>query len=87
VRCFIAKIYSIDEIKSISVPVALKYGDKKLALFGSYAHGEQNATSDINFIIEKGSIQDLFVFCTQTLQKAVTFWRRNCFCPYPADAI
>ena len=57
------KVYTIDEIRSISVPVAQKYGVKKLALFGSYARGEQNATSDIDFIIEKGSIQDLFVFC------------------------
>ena len=49
--------YTIDEIKNISVPVAQKYGVKKLALFGSYARGEQKADSDIDFLIEKGKIQ------------------------------
>ncbi|MCL2004421.1 MAG: nucleotidyltransferase family protein [Oscillospiraceae bacterium] len=53
--------YTIDEIKRISVPVARKYGVKKLALFGSYARGEQKNTSDIDFLIEKGNIQDLFM--------------------------
>ena len=53
--------YTIDEIKSISVPVAQKYGVKKLALFGSYARGEQDADSDIDFLIEKGNILDLFM--------------------------
>jgi len=58
-----SKIYEIDEIKKISVPIAQEYGVKKLALFGSYARGEQKTTSDIDFLIEKGEIQDLFMFC------------------------
>ena len=58
-----AGMYTIDEIKRISVPVARKFGVKKLALFGSYARGEQKDVSDIDFIIEKGDIRDLFVFC------------------------
>jgi len=49
--------YSLEEIKKISVPVAQKYGVKKLALFGSYARGEHKATSDIDFLIDKGAIQ------------------------------
>ena len=56
------KVYTIDEIRSISVPVAQKYGVKKLALFGSYARGEQNSNSDIDFIIDKGKIQGLQFF-------------------------
>jgi hypothetical protein len=55
--------YTIDDIKRVSIPVARKYGVKKLALFGSYARGEQKDGSDIDFLIEKGEIQDLFVFC------------------------
>ena len=51
------KIYEIDTIKNISVPIAQKYGVKKLALFGSYARGEQTETSDIDFLIEKGRIE------------------------------
>jgi predicted nucleotidyltransferase len=42
-------IYEIDEIKRISVPIAQKYGVKKLALFGSHARGEQRAASDIEY--------------------------------------
>jgi len=46
------KAYTIDEIKAIAVPIAQKYGVKKLALFGSYARGEQTGDSDIDFITE-----------------------------------
>jgi len=56
------KPYTIDEIKRISIPIAQRYGVKKLALFGSYARGEQKAYSDIDFLIEKGSMLDLFMF-------------------------
>ena len=51
------KPYTINQIKNISVPVARKYGVKKLALFGSYARGEQSRASDIDFLIEKGDIK------------------------------
>ena len=37
-----ARIYTIDEIKNITVPVAKQYGVEKVALFGSYAKGNQN---------------------------------------------
>ena len=50
-------IYELDKIKQISVPIAKKYGVKKLALFGSYARGEQNEASDIDLLIDKGDIQ------------------------------
>jgi hypothetical protein len=56
------KPYSIEEIKRITVPIAKQYGVKKLALFGSYARGEQKEDSDIDFLIEKGEITDLFVY-------------------------
>ena len=56
------KTYTIDEIKKISIPVAQKYGVKKLALFGSYARGEQTDASDIDFLIEKGKIEGLEFF-------------------------
>ena len=56
------KLYTIDEIKRISIPVAQKYGVKKLALFGSCSRGEQKSTSDIDFLIDKGKIQGLEFF-------------------------
>jgi len=49
--------YTIEEIKTISIPIARKYGVKKLALFGSYARGDQEEKSDIDFLIDKGKIQ------------------------------
>jgi len=57
-----AQTYTIDEIKQIANPIAKKYGVKKLALFGSYARGEQKSNSDVDFIIEKGKIQGLEFF-------------------------
>lgn len=51
------RIYEIDEIKRISAPIAKRYGVKKLSIFGSFARGEQNKTSDIDFLIEKGDIR------------------------------
>jgi len=56
------RVYTIKEIKDISVPVAQRYGVKKLALFGSYARGEQKEQSDIDFLIDKGRIKGLEFF-------------------------
>ena len=55
-----ARAYSLDEIKRISIPVAQKYGVKKLALFGSYARGEATPESDIDLRIDSGAISDYF---------------------------
>jgi len=49
--------YSIDDIRRIAVPIAQQYGVKKLALFGSYARGEQRQESDIDLIMDKGRIE------------------------------
>ena len=54
--------YTVDEIKKISIPIAQKYGVKKLALFGSYARGDHSDASDIDFVIDKGKIQGLEFF-------------------------
>ena len=53
--------YTLEDIRRITVPVAREYGVKKLALFGSYTRGEQKTHSDIDFLIEKGNILDLFM--------------------------
>lgn len=47
------KIYTIDEIKAIAVPIAKRYGISALYLFGSYARGEATSSSDLDFRIEK----------------------------------
>lgn len=58
-----AQTYTIDEIKRIAVPVAKQYGIEKMALFGSYAKGEQKETSDIDLVIKKGNMKGYFAFC------------------------
>ncbi len=44
-------LYTMDEIKAKSIPIAKKYGIARLGLFGSYARGEQNEHSDLDFLI------------------------------------
>lgn len=58
------KSYTIDEIKNIATDVAKKYGIEKIALFGSYARGDQKNSSDIDFIIKKGNIKGYIQFCS-----------------------
>jgi predicted nucleotidyltransferase len=54
--------YTIDDIKRISTPIAREYGVERLALFGSYARGEHSIKSDIDFLVDKGSIKGLKFF-------------------------
>ena len=46
--------YSIDEIRQKVIPVAKNYGVKRLSLFGSYARGEADNKSDIDFLLDSG---------------------------------
>ena len=48
--------FTIEEIQEKVIPVAKKYGVKKLWLFGSYARGEADAESDVDFLIDRGKI-------------------------------
>ena len=54
---------TIEEIKSIAVSLGRQYGVEKIFLFGSYARGDNNETSDIDFRIDKGNIRGLFQLC------------------------
>ena len=55
------KIYNTEEIKEIVAPIAREHGVKRLSLFGSYARGEAEPESDIDFrLIEGGEIRGLF---------------------------
>lgn len=48
-------MFTFEEIKSRAVPIAKKYGVKKLSLFGSYARGEADEKSDLDFLIDEGN--------------------------------
>ena len=52
------KLY-LEEIKNKIKPVIEKYGVIRAAIFGSYARGDYNSKSDIDFLIEFGGKKSL----------------------------
>ena len=56
------KVYTIDEIRAKAVPIAKKYGVKKLSLFGSYARGEADAQSDVDFLYDGENLCGMFAY-------------------------
>ncbi len=48
-------IYTIDEIKNIIKPIAIKYNVESIYLFGSYARGEATQDSDLDFLVFGGA--------------------------------
>ena len=53
------KVFSLDEIYRISIPIAEKHGVAKLYIFGSYARKEATENSDIDLLIDKGNVHNL----------------------------
>lgn len=53
------KVYTLEEIKAIAAPVAMRHGVDALYLFGSYARGEATPSSDLDFRVEKGRMHTL----------------------------
>jgi len=47
-------VFTIEEIVSLVKPVAEKYGIKEIYLFGSYARGEADGDSDLDFLVFGG---------------------------------
>ena len=45
------------------MPIAIRYGVDALSLFGSYARGEADEKSDLDFLIQKGSMKGLLSYC------------------------
>ena len=52
----------MDEIREKAVPIAQKFGVSRLGLFGSYARGEANGQSDLDFLIDEGQIRELLQY-------------------------
>lgn len=62
------KVYTLDEIKAIAVPLAEQYGLAALYLFGSYARGEATPASDLDFRVDRSGMKDLLAlggFCSE----------------------
>lgn len=55
-------MFTIEEIKQKSVPITKKYGVKKFSLFGSYARGDADEKSDVDFLYKKGKILGMDYF-------------------------
>jgi len=55
-------VYTMNEIKEKSIPIAQKYGIQRLGLFGSYARGEQTENSDLDFLIDEGKLRGLYQY-------------------------
>lgn len=56
------KVYTLDEIKAKAIPIAKKYGVKRLSLFGSYARGEADAQSDLDFLYDDINSKGMFAY-------------------------
>lgn len=54
--------YTIDEIRTKAMPIAIRYGVDSFSLFGSYARGEADENSDLDFLIQKGSMKGLLSY-------------------------
>ncbi|HHX13374.1 MAG TPA: nucleotidyltransferase [Clostridiales bacterium] len=52
--------YSIEELKSIIIPIARQHGVESVSIFGSYSRGTASAESDLDLKIEKGDLRSLF---------------------------
>jgi uncharacterized protein len=65
----IMMIFTIDDIKKKVTPIVIKYGVNTFSLFGSYARGEANEDSDLDFVMDKGDLKGLqYVSLVQDLE-------------------
>lgn len=48
-------IYTLDKIKDIVKPIANKYNVQAIYLFGSYARGDADENSDLDFLVFGGA--------------------------------
>ena len=51
--------YTINQIRDIIAPIAMRHGVKSVSLFGSYASGRATVDSDVDLKIEKGRLKSL----------------------------
>ncbi len=53
---------NIQTIRKQTIHVLRRYGVKRAAVFGSFARGEQNKKSDVDFLVDIPKGMDLFEF-------------------------
>lgn len=58
------KVYTLEEIGTIVVPIARSYGAGQVMAFGSYAKGIAGPESDVDLLVDPGEIRSYFRFAT-----------------------
>lgn len=53
-------VYTVEQIRAITAPIASAHGVKSLTLFGSYARGEATEDSDIDLLVDCGTVRSAF---------------------------
>ncbi len=62
---------TIDLITKKSIPIIKKYPVKRAGIFGSYARGEQNKDSDVDFLVDMDGSLFLLAELEMELQKTL----------------
>lgn len=57
-------VYTIEEIKEKAIPIVTEFNVERLGIFGSYARGEANDDSDLDFIMDTGGLMGLVQYST-----------------------
>lgn len=81
---------TIETIKAMVIPILKNYGVNRAYLFGSFARGEQNQNSDIDFLVEYSSDAERTLFkavelkyeLEDTLQRKVDVLTEAAISPY-----
>lgn len=55
-------IYTIDDIRNKTTPIAKEFGVSRMSLFGSYARGEAKDDSDVDVYIDRGKLSNLMQY-------------------------
>ena len=77
------KIFTIKDIEALAKPIAEKYRVKEIYLFGSYARGDADESSDIDFLVfGRGNFKLALIFALAeelrtVLKKDVDVFERN----------
>ena len=69
-------IYSLEEIRQITIPITGKYKVGKVRLFGSYARNEATAESDIDLLIDRCENQSFFTLAGMQAELADAFHKK-----------
>jgi len=87
------RVYTIDEVKKIIIPILIKYGVDRAYIFGSYARGEATPESDIDLLIKRGKIKTLFELgglfeeLKENLSKSIDVITEETFTEQPTDEL